>query len=182
MSDAQGPTPAHYNKRIGGVLIDPYRIFQLYGITNPCQQHAIKKLLRAGTGHRKLLADIQGAEAALVRWREMLAEEEAIQMAQKAREMLSYAEGVTERLGVARGERQEAERIDHIRRQMQEAPLDEGRHLSGVSASNPYLEGLEERLQRMDGRIEHMWRLLQTALAVRGAGQADGISPDGRDC
>ena len=39
---------AYYRKEFKGVKLDPYRILRVYGINHPAQQHAIKKLLRAG--------------------------------------------------------------------------------------------------------------------------------------
>lgn len=41
-------TGAHYQYTYKGVLVDPYRIFRIYGITDPAIQHAVKKLLRLG--------------------------------------------------------------------------------------------------------------------------------------
>jgi hypothetical protein len=33
----------HYQYDFNGLRIDPYRILKTYGISDPCQQHAIKK-------------------------------------------------------------------------------------------------------------------------------------------
>lgn len=39
----------HYRKDIRHLsVIDPYRIFDLYGVTDPAAQHVIKKLLACG--------------------------------------------------------------------------------------------------------------------------------------
>jgi lipid II:glycine glycyltransferase (peptidoglycan interpeptide bridge formation enzyme) len=59
-----------------GMLIDPYRILHQYGITHPAQQHAIKKLLRAGRSHKQLHKDIQETIQTLERWLEMLNQDE----------------------------------------------------------------------------------------------------------
>ena len=39
----------HYFKDVSSLKqLDVYRVIQLFGVTDPCVQHAIKKLLRAG--------------------------------------------------------------------------------------------------------------------------------------
>ena len=39
----------HYFKDVATLnVIDVYRVLQLFGVTDPCLQHAIKKLLVAG--------------------------------------------------------------------------------------------------------------------------------------
>ncbi len=65
----------HYRFTYKGIKFDPYRIFRLYGITDPAQQHAIKKLLRAGKSVKSLDQDIDEAIQTLNRWKEMLAED-----------------------------------------------------------------------------------------------------------
>ena len=60
-----------------GIRLDPYRIFDVYGVTAGPQQHAIKKLLRAGRGHKSLKTDVLEAMSALQRWVEMM-EEDAV--------------------------------------------------------------------------------------------------------
>lgn len=72
----EDPRPTHYRYDFKGVKLDPYRVMDLYGITHPAHQHAVKKLLRAGRGdHRDIIGDIDGAISALTRWKEMLAED-----------------------------------------------------------------------------------------------------------
>lgn len=61
-----------------GILIDPYRILHQYGITHPAQQHAIKKLLRAGRSHKQLRRDIQETIQTLERWTEMMDQDESL--------------------------------------------------------------------------------------------------------
>ena len=52
-----------YAATIGGVKADPYRILLAYNITHPAQQHALKKLLRAGRSHKPLAQDIDASGA-----------------------------------------------------------------------------------------------------------------------
>ena len=74
--EAEGITPKRYNKRINGVKCDPYRILDIYGITHPAHQHAVKKLLRAGHDpHQTIDEDIQEVIDALLRFQEMRQEE-----------------------------------------------------------------------------------------------------------
>lgn len=83
--------PSPYAIRVKGVLIDPYRILLAYGITNPAQQHAIKKLLRAGKDHLAWHEDIQEAIDSLKRGLEIHQEDlptlEDIQAIYKEREL-----------------------------------------------------------------------------------------------
>ena len=65
----------HYDYSYRGGKLDPYRILQIYGITNPAQQHAIKKLLRAGRSLKPLTQDIDEVMLTLQRWREMILED-----------------------------------------------------------------------------------------------------------
>lgn len=65
----------HYAFTYQGIKVDPYRIFEIYGITNPAQQHAIKKLLRAGKSIKSLSQDIDEVILTLNRWKEMVLED-----------------------------------------------------------------------------------------------------------
>lgn len=47
----------------------------LYGIVHPAHQHAVKKLLRAGEGHKSKRQDVEEVIAALRRWLEMMDED-----------------------------------------------------------------------------------------------------------
>lgn len=67
----------HYSFEYKGVRMDPYRIFKIYGITDPAQQHAIKKLLRAGQSTKSLKQDIAETILTLNRWLDMM-EEDAV--------------------------------------------------------------------------------------------------------
>lgn len=52
--------------------IDVYRVLDLWSVTDPCLQHAIKKLLVSGNrGYKDQEKDIQEAINTLQRWQEM---------------------------------------------------------------------------------------------------------------
>jgi hypothetical protein len=56
--------------------VDVYRVLSLYGVTDPCLQHAIKKLLCAGDrGAKDIEQDVQEAIDALERWQDMKQED-----------------------------------------------------------------------------------------------------------
>ena len=65
----------HYNYWYKGVKLDPYRILSVYKITCPAQQHAIKKLLRAGNSIKELKEGITEVIDTLKRKLEMLEED-----------------------------------------------------------------------------------------------------------
>lgn len=67
----------HYFKNVEHLdYIDVYRIIELFGITDPCLQHAIKKLLVAGgRGHKDIDRDIQDVIDSCQRWQEMREED-----------------------------------------------------------------------------------------------------------
>jgi len=65
---------SHYFKSVDGLdRIDVYRVLQLYNVTDPCFQHAVKKLLVAGGrgAGKDVSKDIQEAIDTLQRWQEM---------------------------------------------------------------------------------------------------------------
>lgn len=68
---------SHYHKNVKHLeTIDVYRVLQLFGVTDPCLQHAVKKLLCAGQrGVKPVAKDVQEAIDSLTRWQEMLAED-----------------------------------------------------------------------------------------------------------
>ncbi len=68
----------HYQKSVEHLKwIDVYRVLVLFGVTNPCLQHAIKKLLCAGQrGIKDQKQDVQEAIASLLRYLEMQTEDE----------------------------------------------------------------------------------------------------------
>lgn len=67
----------HYFKEVTGLThIDVYRVLQLFGVTDPCIQHAIKKLLVAGgRGGKDTTKDVAEAIVSLQRWQQMRSEE-----------------------------------------------------------------------------------------------------------
>ena len=59
--------------------VDVYRVLELFEVTHPCLQHAIKKLLCAGQrGGKDMEQDVQEAIDALVRWQDMSQEDELV--------------------------------------------------------------------------------------------------------
>ena len=69
----------HYQKSVEHLKwIDVYRVLVLFGVTDPCLQHAVKKLLCAGQrGAKGQKQDVQEAIASLMRYLEMQTEDEA---------------------------------------------------------------------------------------------------------
>lgn len=67
---------SHYYKAVPYSHIDVYRVLELFNVTDPCIQHAIKKLLVAGgRGHKGLEKDVKEAIISLNRRIEMWEEE-----------------------------------------------------------------------------------------------------------
>lgn len=70
-----------YNKLIPAkaTFIDVYRVLQMFEVTDPCLQHAIKKLLQPGKrGVKDLDLDINEAMQSLQRYFDMREEEVAM--------------------------------------------------------------------------------------------------------
>ena len=67
----------HYFKDVSGLKhIDIYRVLILFGVTDPCLQHATKKLLCAGNrGVKDELKDVQEAISSLTRYLEIKTED-----------------------------------------------------------------------------------------------------------
>lgn len=66
----------HYYKRVPHEYVDVYRVLQLFEVTDPCIQHAVKKLLVAGgRGAKDQAKDVAEAIVSLKRWEEMRCEE-----------------------------------------------------------------------------------------------------------
>lgn len=75
-----GSKHPHYHKDVRHLeTIDVYRVLTLFNVTDPCIQHAVKKLLVAGgRGAGKDIAkDVQEAIDSLQRFQEMRAEDVA---------------------------------------------------------------------------------------------------------
>lgn len=67
----------HYFKDVSKYThIDVYRVLELFGVTDPCVQHAVKKLLVAGgRGNKDMEKDIKEAIVSLQRWEQMRTED-----------------------------------------------------------------------------------------------------------
>lgn len=68
---------AHYYKDVSALTtIDIYRVLKLWDVTDPCLQHAVKKLLVAGGrgAGKDISQDVQEAIDTLTRWQEMQGE------------------------------------------------------------------------------------------------------------
>jgi hypothetical protein len=74
---ADGQLHAHYFKDVRHLeQIDVYRVLSLFGVTDPCLQHAVKKLLCAGQrGAKDIAKDVQEAVDTLERWKRMREED-----------------------------------------------------------------------------------------------------------
>jgi hypothetical protein len=70
---------SHYFKAVPYTHVDIYRVLQLFAVTDPCLQHAAKKILVAGGrgAGKDIRRDVQEAIDTLTRWQEMRDEEEA---------------------------------------------------------------------------------------------------------
>ena len=69
---------SHYFKDVSHLnTVDVYRVLTLFGVTDPCIAHAVKKLLVAGgRGAKNMPQDVQEAIDSLQRWKAMQAENE----------------------------------------------------------------------------------------------------------
>lgn len=88
----------HYFKSVAGLQdVDVYRVLLIFGITDPCLQHAIKKLLVAGGrgGGKDISRDVQEAADTLARWQEMRQEEGSTPAAEKHGPPMGAPEGPT---------------------------------------------------------------------------------------
>lgn len=70
----------HYFKECPYGEVDVYRVLQLFEVTDPCIQHAVKKLLVAGGrgAGKDISRDITEAIDSLVRWNDMRIEEQEL--------------------------------------------------------------------------------------------------------
>ena len=68
----------HYQKNVEHLKwVDVYRVLDLFGVSNPCLQHAVKKLLCSGQrGVKDTQQDVQEAITSLLRYLEMKTEDE----------------------------------------------------------------------------------------------------------
>ena len=67
------PKHSHYFKNVSHLeWVDAYRVADLFGVTDPCIQHALKKLLVTGNrGYKDVATDVQDVIDTLERWKEM---------------------------------------------------------------------------------------------------------------
>ena len=87
----------HYYKNVAHLeTIDVYRVLKLFGVSDPCLQHAIKKLLVAGGrgAGKPMDKDVKEAVDSLTRWQEMQLEDGELPMP------VSEATLIAEKLGV----------------------------------------------------------------------------------
>ena len=69
----------HYYKECPYTHIDVYRVCELFNVTDPCLQHALKKLLVAGgRGHKDINKDVQDVIDSCTRWQQMRLEEKQL--------------------------------------------------------------------------------------------------------
>lgn len=82
----------HYFKQVLGLeTIDVYRVLERFEVTDPCLQHAIKKLLVAGgRGAKSSDRDIQEAIDSLRRWQDMRKENEFIAKVSSFADLLQF--------------------------------------------------------------------------------------------
>jgi len=69
---------SHYYRDVSKLeFVDVYRVLALFNVTDPCIQHAVKKLLVAGGrgAGKDIGKDIQESIDSLLRWQEMRREE-----------------------------------------------------------------------------------------------------------
>jgi hypothetical protein len=67
----------YFKKTVHLDAVDVYRVLELFNVTDPCLQHAIKKLLCAGgRGAKDMEQDVQEAMDTLERWQDMQVEDE----------------------------------------------------------------------------------------------------------
>lgn len=76
---------SHYYKDVANLdFIDVYRVLHLFNVTDPCLQHAVKKLLVAGGrgAGKDITRDVREAQDSLARFLEMR-DEESVERALK---------------------------------------------------------------------------------------------------
>lgn len=80
----------HYHKDVASFkTIDVYRVLGLFGVTDPCIQHAIKKLLVAGGrgAGKDIFRDVREAMDSLERYMEIQMEDEVAEFEKKQAEL-----------------------------------------------------------------------------------------------
>ena len=70
---------SHYYRPCPFEHVDIYRVLRMFEVSDPCLQHAAKKLLVAGgRGTKDVGKDVQEAIDTLLRWQEMRDEEKSV--------------------------------------------------------------------------------------------------------
>ena len=70
----------HYFKPCPYDTLDVYRVINIFGVSDPCIQHALKKLLCSGVrGHKDQSKDIQDVIDTLARWKQMREEDDKVE-------------------------------------------------------------------------------------------------------
>lgn len=90
---------SHYFKDVSNLSsIDVYRVLLLFSVTDPCIQHAAKKLLVAGGrgAGKDISRDIQEAIDSLVRWQEIRMEDTPVTAALRELPPLPGIDDLTE--------------------------------------------------------------------------------------
>lgn len=64
-----------YNINFNGFKLDPYRVIEIFQITDPAAQQILKKALRFGLKHKDQSQDMEDIRTSAIRWQEMRAEE-----------------------------------------------------------------------------------------------------------
>lgn len=64
-----------YNIVFNGYRLDPYRIIEIFQITDPVVQQIVKKALRFGLKHKHQEQDMEDIRTSAVRWQQMRQEE-----------------------------------------------------------------------------------------------------------
>lgn len=81
VSGDDGVTPCRYRWEVDGVMVDFYRLMEAFrewaGVSRPAQEHAMKKIIRAGQGEKSVVQDIDEACASCLRLWEMMKEDGA---------------------------------------------------------------------------------------------------------
>ena len=68
-------TPKRYQWTWQGVTFDFYRLCKILGIQGGPQEHALKKIIRAGQSIKTIEQDIDEAKDSLERWKQMIIED-----------------------------------------------------------------------------------------------------------
>ena len=90
------PKHGHYFKDVSHLKkIDVYRVIDLWEITDPAIQHALKKVLAAGKrGAKNQSQDVAEAIDSLVRFQDMQAENALIDVSSNTKTVIALSKGI----------------------------------------------------------------------------------------